>query len=104
MSAYPLSWPYAARARWHQCLSPGDDNRLLFQKFLEEREAIVNGVREVLQVKPNVKRCHWRKCDLEPNGLQPLQYMITLHFEMLLEGDPLVVNMLWVQKWDGRQL
>ena len=82
----------------------GDDNRLLFQKFLEEREAIVNGGREVLQVKPNVKRCHRRKCDLKPNGLQPLQYMIALHFEMLLEGDPLVKNMLWIQKWDGRQL
>lgn len=82
----------------------GDDNCLLFQEFLEEREAIVNRVRETLQVKPNVKRCRRRKCDLEPNVLQPLQYMVTLHFKMLLEGDPLVVNMLWVQKWDGRQL
>lgn len=82
----------------------GYDNRLLFQKFLEERETIVYGLRKVLQVEPNVKRCHRRNCDLEPNVLQPLQYMIALRFEVLLEGYFLFGNMLWVQKWNSRQL
>jgi len=50
----------------------GDDNRLLFEKFLEERKTIVDRVGEILQVEPYVKRCDRRNRDLKPDGLQAL--------------------------------
>ena len=82
----------------------GDDNRLLFEKLLEERKATINRGREILQVQPNVKGCDRRYHDFEPDGLQALQDVITFHLEVLLECDSLLLNMLRVQKRDGRQL
>jgi hypothetical protein len=38
----------------------GDDNGLLFEKLFKERETVVDRVREILQVQPDVKRRNWR--------------------------------------------
>jgi hypothetical protein len=82
----------------------GDDNRFLFEKLLKERKTIIDRVREILQVQPNVKGCDRGYLDFEPDGFQALQDMITFHLEVLLESNPLVSNMLWVQKWNRCQL
>jgi hypothetical protein len=82
----------------------GDDNRFLFEKLLKECKPIVDWVREILQVYPNVKGCDGRYLDIEPDGFQALQDMITFHLKVLLESKPLILNMLRVQKWDGCQL
>lgn len=78
-----------------------DDNRFLFEKFLKESKAIINRVRKIFQVQPNVECCDRRYLDLQPHVLQALQDMITFHLEMLLEGNPFLLNMLRIQKWDG---
>jgi len=80
----------------------GDDNCLLLEKLFEERETVVDRVREILQVQPDVERRSWRYRDFELiNGRQAFQYMITLRLEVLLEGNFLLVNVFWVQKWDS---
>lgn len=61
-----------------------DDNRFLFEKLFKERETIVDGVRKIFQVQPDVEGCDRWYLDLEPNSLQALQNMITFHLEMLL--------------------
>jgi len=78
-----------------------DDNSFLFEKFFKERKAIINRFRKIFQVQPNVECCDRRYLDLQPHGLQALQDMITFHLEMLLEGNPFLLYMLRVQKWDG---
>ncbi|SRR5712691_6832743 len=61
-----------------------DDNRFLFEKFLEERKTIINRVRKIFQVQPNVECCDRRYLDLQTHGLQALQDMIAFHLKMLL--------------------
>jgi len=73
-----------------------DDNRFLFEKLFKERKTIIDRVREILQVQPNVKGRDRGYLDFEPNGFQALQDMITFRLEVLLESNPLVSNMLRV--------
>lgn len=81
-----------------------NDDCFLFQKLFKECEAIVDGMRKILQVQPDVERGNRRYQDFEPDRLQTFQNVITFHLEMLLKGNPLILNMLRIQKWDSCQL
>ena len=63
----------------------GDDDRLLLEQLLEEREAVVQGRREPLEVEPDVEGRGGRDLDLEPDLGEPLEDVVALHLEMLLE-------------------
>lgn len=82
----------------------GDDDRLLLQQLLEEREAVVKRSGEALEVKPDVERRDGRDVDLEPELLEAFEHVIALVLEVLLERDLLQENALGVQEGDGGKL
>ena len=59
-------------------------------------QTVVEGSRQVLQVKPNVEgRLGWDG-NLEAKTLKSLENVVTLVFEVLLQSNLLLMNMLWV--------
>ncbi len=82
----------------------GNDDRLLLQELLEERETVVQRSGEALEVEPNVERRDGRDVDLEAELLEPLEHVVALVLEVLLERDCLQVDAMWVKEGDGGKL
>lgn len=82
----------------------GDDDRLLLQELLEEREAVVQRSGKALEVEPDVERRNGWDVDLEPELLEALQHVVALVLEVLLKRDLLQENALRVEERDGGEL
>ena len=67
-------------------------------------QTVVEGSRQVLQVKPNVEgRLGWDG-NLEAKTLKSLENVVTLVLEVLLQCDLLGMSVVWFQQGDRRQL
>ena len=67
-------------------------------------KTVVQCGRYTLEVKPDVESARGRDVDLEVELLKTLQHMVSLHLEVLLEGDFLLVNAGGVEHGDSGEL
>ena len=82
----------------------GDHDRLLLQQLLKERQPIVDGGRQTLQVEPDVERRARGHAHLEAHLPQPTEHVVALVVEVLLERELLLVHARGVEQWDRREL
>ena len=82
----------------------GDDDRLLLEELLEEGEAVVERRGQLLEVEPDVERRDGRDGDVQPELVEPLEDVVALRFEVLLERDLLFVHALGLEEGDRGEL
>ena len=82
----------------------GDDDRLLLQELLEERQAVVDWRRELLEVQPDVEGRDRRHVDVQAELVKPLQDVVTLGLEVLLERNLLRVHAVNVEQGNSCEL
>ena len=92
----PLARIEIKKDAWHH-------NNLLLQTSLEEVQAIVNALRQRLQVQPKIKRAvrDLLILDVEPNLAQPPNNVVPLHLEMRLQSAHFLGHLVGFEHGDG---
>lgn len=81
-----------------------DDNCLLLEHFFEESKTVVEGLRERLEIEPDVEgRCR-RDLNLETHRFQTREDVVTLVLEVPLKSNLLLLNVIEVKQRDGSDL
>jgi len=81
-----------------------NDDGLELEKLLEEDEAVVQRLWQLLEVEPDVKRARRREVDVKAEFMESGKDMISFGFEVPLESDLLNRDSGRVQQRDGGQL
>lgn len=81
-----------------------DDDRLLLEELLEERQTVVERRGEVLEVEPDVERRDGRHGDVQADLVEPLQDVVALGLEVPLERDLLCHDALGLEQRDRGEL
>ena len=82
----------------------GDDNCPLLEKLFEERQTVVQGRGELLEIEPDVESRDGRADDGEAEVRKSLEHVVARRLEVLLERDLLLVHALGVQERDCGEL
>ena len=80
----------------------GDDDRLLLEELLEERQAGVERSGQLLEVEPDVEGCLGRDVHVQVELVEPLENVVALGLEVALEGDLLCEDAVDVKERDCR--
>jgi len=75
-----------------------DYDRLFFQKFFEECQAIVEGMGQRAEIEPDIEGGYRRNGNFEAKFLKTGEDVIALMLEVELQGSPLKGNMGWVEQ------
>ena len=84
--------------------NPRYDDSLLLQQLLEERQAVVEGRGQRGEVEPDVEGAGGGGMGGEPEGVEPLEDMVTLSLEVLLKGDSVLMDADGVEHGNGGEL
>lgn len=64
-----------------------NDNGLVLKQLLEEYKTIVQGLRELLKIEPNVEGTVWGDIDVETKCVETGKNVVTFCFEMFLQSN-----------------
>jgi len=81
-----------------------DDDGLFLEKLFEERQTVVERLREVLEVEPDVEGRLGRDVDVEAKFMETLENVVALHLEVLLKSEPFYTDVLGIQEGNSREL
>ena len=69
-----------------------------YKPIAKSHQTVIQRLRQLTQVKPDIKRRNRRDSNFQSHLLQASKDAVPLHKEMLLESDTLLLDVLWVQK------
>lgn len=81
-----------------------NNNRLLLQQLLKEREPVVYWGWKFLEVEPDVEGCGGGDVDFKMHGFEAGEDVVAFHFEVFLESNFLLADVLGIEEGEGSKL